>query len=116
VKREYEMTQADMDKILEACRPTVCIQVGGLGPSSPQDNANAAWRALGERMGFDGMTVEPSARGPLFFLATPKETKEQKLAAQRKLLSARANELESALARVRDDLYALELETPNDQA
>jgi len=39
--------------------------------SSPQENANAAWRELGKRMGFDYLTVEPNGRGNRFFSAIP---------------------------------------------
>jgi len=50
-RRNYEMSQEDLDKILNACK------VGGMVPRSPQENANAAWAELGEKMGFDPMTV-----------------------------------------------------------
>jgi hypothetical protein len=69
VTKKFEMTEADKQKILEACRPTPYIIVGGCAPSSPQENANAAWCELGRRMGFDGMTVRPSSEGDRFFTA-----------------------------------------------
>ena len=68
---DYEMTQADLDAILSACKPTPVmflsggIRIGG----SPQENANTAWAALGAKMGFDYMTVEPTGRGDRFFSA-----------------------------------------------
>ena len=65
------MTQKDLDKILNACQPVVCIMVGGVAPRSPQENANAAWKELGQRMGFDHMTVKPSNKGDRFFVAKP---------------------------------------------
>lgn len=71
----YEMTQADLDKILDACKPTPVMYLSGGKPmyNSPQENANAAWVELGDRMGFDGMTVQPAGRGGMrFFTAEPK--------------------------------------------
>jgi hypothetical protein len=71
-RREFEMTDADLKGLLEACRsvPLIALQCGM--PSSPQENANRAWCALGDRMGFDGMTVEPSSKGQRFFTAVVK--------------------------------------------
>ncbi len=68
----YEMTQAQLDKILEACRsvPLIALQCGM--PRSPQERANDAWEELGNEMGFDHMTVAPTGRGDRFFTATPK--------------------------------------------
>lgn len=68
---EYEMTQSDFDKIMEACKPTRYMVAGGMEPRSPQQNANDAWEELGSRMGFDHMTVQPSSKGDRFFTATP---------------------------------------------
>ena len=39
--------------------------------ASPQKNANRAWCALGNELGFDGMSVQPSDRGKRFFTAVP---------------------------------------------
>lgn len=70
--QEFEMTQEDYDKILEASQPVTYIVVGGIPPRSPQENANDAWAALGAKMGFQHMTVKPSSKGKLFFIAEPK--------------------------------------------
>ena len=80
-RTEYEMTQADLDTILDACRPTPAMFLSGGVPlgGSPQDNANAAWSALGAKMGFDAMTVRPiQGKGNRFFSAVPSETEEQR--------------------------------------
>ena len=38
----------------------------------PQATANAAWIALGQKMGFDGMTVQAAyGAGPRVFTAVP---------------------------------------------
>lgn len=77
-RTNYEMTQADLEKILDACKPTVCIKIGTYEGSTPQENANRAWAELGSRMGFDSMTVEQAPGGMRFFTAIPSETPEAK--------------------------------------
>jgi len=75
----YEMTEEDLKKILESCKPVACMMIGGYTPASPQENANMAWTALGKKMGFDGDTVNPiPGKGNRFFTAVPSETAEQK--------------------------------------
>jgi len=71
MRKEYEMTQAQLDKILEACKPVPAMFLSGgqLMGSSPQENANRAWQALGEEMGFDHMSVRPNGKGDRFFSA-----------------------------------------------
>lgn len=32
---DYEMTQSDLEKILEACKPVRYMVIGGIAPSSP---------------------------------------------------------------------------------
>ena len=71
-RKEYEMTQGDLDKILEACKPVPYIVIGGVVPRSQQENANAAWAELGSRMGFDHMTVRGvDGKGNRVFSAVP---------------------------------------------
>lgn len=73
---EYEMTTEQYDKLIEACKPVPYIIIGGQEPPSPQENANAAWAALGEELGFDYKTVAPSpGKGIRHFTAVPKEDK-----------------------------------------
>jgi hypothetical protein len=74
----YEMTEADLAKLFDACKPTVFIKIGNYTGSLPQENANRAWAELGARMGFDFMTVEPTGRGDRFFTAVPLETEQQR--------------------------------------
>lgn len=74
---EYEMSEEDLKKILDACKPVPVIMVGGYMPSSPQENANRAWQALGEKMGFDYMTARPG-RTERHFTAVPSETAPQR--------------------------------------
>ncbi len=73
------MTEADLEKIMEACKPVPYMVIGGMPPPSRQENANRAWAELGSRMGFDSDTVQPiSGKHPRFFTAVPNETEEQK--------------------------------------
>lgn len=70
--REYEMTQAQLDKLLQACAPQPYMVIGGVGPLSPQERANNAWEALGREMGFDHFSVKPVVgKGYHFFMARP---------------------------------------------
>ena len=70
MRREFEMTEAQLQKILDACRPVPYIVAGGMPPQSPQARANAAWDALGEEMGFVGASVLPvHGKGERFFTA-----------------------------------------------
>ena len=69
MRKEFEMTQEQYDKILEACRPVPYMVFGGMEPRSPQQNANDAWKALGEEMGFEFMTVKAIPGKPKFFTA-----------------------------------------------
>jgi len=73
-RKEYEMEEADLNKILDASKPVQYIIFGGKPPRSPQENANNAWAELGHRMGFDHMTVQPTSKGDRFFTAIPNTT------------------------------------------
>lgn len=69
-RKEFEMTSEDMDALMDASKPVMAIALQ-CGPArSQQENANSAWKRLGEKMGFDHMTVMPAkGRGELFFTA-----------------------------------------------
>ena len=110
------MSQADLDTILAACKPIPMIMLQCGLPRSPQERANDAWQALGERMGFDFMTVQPIEGEPMtHFTAVPSETKLQretrenaeKLAAK----EAEINTLKADIARIQDRLAELKDET-----
>ena len=71
----YEMTEAELEELLDACKPVPYMVIGGCVPSSPQENANRAWQKLGDKYGFDYMTVRPiQGKGTRFFSAVPSET------------------------------------------
>ena len=65
----FEMTEDDLAALMEASKPVPYMVFGGQEPRSPQENANAAWKKLGDKMGFDHMTVEPTGQGNRFFSA-----------------------------------------------
>jgi len=72
MRKEFELSQAEFDKLLDACQPVAAIALQCGTPMSVQENANQAWKALGDRMGFDGMTVRSNGKGPRFFTAEEK--------------------------------------------
>lgn len=75
MKQNYEMTEAQLKVILDACKPTPVMFLSGGQPmfTSAQENANHAWQLLGNELGFDYMTVEPTGEGDRFFKAEPME-------------------------------------------
>ena len=74
MRKNFEMTQAQLDTLLDSMKsvPMIMLQCGT--PRSQQENANAAWKRLGREMGFDGMTVKPDGRGDRFFTADEMDT------------------------------------------
>lgn len=98
---EYEMTEDDLNAILDACKPVPCIMIGGCVPSSPQENANRAWANLGKKMGFDSMSVRPSDKGQRFFTAVPSETYSQRMEREKRESDARR---QSEISRLTDEI------------
>jgi hypothetical protein len=87
------MTEADLEKILGACHPTIVMKIGSYEGSSPQENANRAWAELGQRMGFDHMTAQPRpGLGNRFFTAVPNETETQRAEREAKEKEAKRQE------------------------
>lgn len=73
MRKQYEMTDAQYTKIMEASSPVTYMVVGGIEPMSPQENANRAWKELGDELGFEYMSAQPSEKGRKFFTAVPKD-------------------------------------------
>lgn len=71
-RKRFEMTDAQLKKVLDACKPVAYLVIGGIPPRSPQENANDAWAALGLELGFDFTTVQPTGEGDRFFTAEEK--------------------------------------------
>ena len=59
--KNFEMTQEQLDVLMNASKsvPMIALQCGT--PRSAQERANDAWKALGDEMGFDHMTVKPAS-------------------------------------------------------
>ena len=70
-RRDFEMTQTDLDTLLSAMKPVPYMIAGGMEPRSQQENANDAWARLGAKMGFDHMTALANGRGDRCFSAVP---------------------------------------------
>ena len=69
-RKEFEMSQKQLDELLKACRPVPLIMLQCGEPPSTQDNANRAWKRLGVELGFKPMTVLPvRGKGDRFFTA-----------------------------------------------
>lgn len=73
MRKRYEISQAQLDKLLDACKPVPMIMLQCGMPSSPQENANRAWEALGNELGFDHMSVQPTGEGNRVFTAESKD-------------------------------------------
>lgn len=72
MRQEFEMTQEQFDKLMDACKPVPVMYLSGGQPmfTSPQDRANDAWERLGNELGFDHMTVRPvEGKSNKFFTA-----------------------------------------------
>ena len=71
---EYEITQAELDSVLEASKPTPVMYLSGGQRmfDSPQANANRAWQKIAKRLNVELMTIRPSPRGELWITAEPK--------------------------------------------
>ena len=78
-RTSYEMTESDLQLLIEAGKPVPCMMIGGTTPPSQQGNANRAWASLGKRMGFDYDTARPIyGKGDRFFSAVPSENEIQR--------------------------------------
>lgn len=95
----FEMSQSQLDRLLDAMKSVPFLVIGGMAPRSQQENANAAWQALGDEMGFvwDSVMPEPS-KGERSFLAIPKAK------AKAKAVAAAADPVLRAM--VEDDIVA----------
>lgn len=61
MRKEYCLTPEQKEKLLSAMKPVPLMYLSGGEPMgrSQQENANDAWKALGEELGFQHMTVQP---------------------------------------------------------
>jgi hypothetical protein len=59
MRKRYTLTHAQYERLLDCSRPVPYLVIGGHPPRGPQERANDAWCALGDELGFDGMSVRP---------------------------------------------------------
>lgn len=73
MKEEFCMTQNEMDMILAINKDHVDLPVMKLfaGATSKQEKINIYWDSLATKYGFVNLTVEPSSKSNLHFLAEP---------------------------------------------
>ena len=72
MQNQFEMSDEQLDRLMDASKPTRAMYLSGGVPigGTPQENANHAWQALGKEMGFVWDTVRPiSGKGDKFFTA-----------------------------------------------
>ncbi len=69
--KDFEMTQEQLNELMDACKPVMQIALHCGRPLSPQENANNAWKRLGKKLGFKYKTVRRSSKGERFFTADP---------------------------------------------
>ena len=117
-RTNYEMTPADLEKILDACEPVPMIMLQCGGTRSRQERANDAWAELGSRMGFDHMTVQPTENGDRFFTAVPSETEQHRnerlLREKEEAQRAKVERIEGEIKTLQDRLTTiLGASTPN---
>ena len=61
MRKEFELSQEDLDSILEASKPVPAMFLSGGRPmfGTPQENANDVWQSLGKKYGFVWDTCRP---------------------------------------------------------
>lgn len=69
--QEFEMTQKQLDVLIDAMNPVPMIAINVCTGLSGQARANNAWACLGRDMKFDYMTVKANNKGSRFFFAKP---------------------------------------------
>lgn len=74
MKQEFKMSEQELNDIKEiASNREPVMKIGNCWTGmSRQEKANNYWSAMGDKYGFKFMTVEPSSKGELYFLAEPK--------------------------------------------
>lgn len=104
-RTNYEMTQDDLDSLLDSMKSEPVIMLNIIGGRSKQDRANDAWKRLGEKMGFDHMTVQPTGKGDRFFSAIPSETEQHR---QDRLSREKEESLRKSIKQTEDDIKFLQ--------
>ena len=72
MRQEFELTEDQLNELLDACKPTPVMYLSGGTPmfNGPQENANYAWKKLAKELRFKWDSVRPiSSKGNRFFTA-----------------------------------------------
>jgi len=80
MRKEYELSQEDLDSILDASKPVPAMYLSGgqLIGNTPQENANRAWKEMGKKYGFVWDTAQPVAgKGQRFITAVAIEPEKE---------------------------------------
>jgi hypothetical protein len=72
VRRDYRLSDADYDRLIEASKPVMYLVANGSEPTSPRDAALRIWREIADREGFDVDSVKQGSDGNGHFTAIPK--------------------------------------------
>jgi hypothetical protein len=74
MRQEFKMEQKEMDDIIAINKAKMPVMlIGGITTGMDlQERINRYWEGLGDKYGFKPLTVEPSSKGNLYFLAEPK--------------------------------------------
>lgn len=74
MRKEFELSEEQLDRLLNSSTPTLYMISRGLAPSSPREKSNEVWKNLGKEMGFTWDSVKPILGKSLrFFTAEIKE-------------------------------------------
>ena len=110
MKQEFQMTEEEVQAIYDISRRKVpVILVGGVSfGQDAQKNANALWKSMADKYGFIWDSVEPSSRGDKFFLATPTDSKEVRIAKQLQAFKDRVVETKNNYEKAKKELREFE--------
>lgn len=74
--KEYKLSDRELKELLEAIKPMPVMFASGGRPlfRGQQERANAAWRKLGEKMGFDFLTVQPVSGKSMHYFTAEEST------------------------------------------
>lgn len=74
MRQEFEMLRQEMDDIVAINKDHLPVMKFGDNWTGLDlaEKVNKYWQKLGDKYGFKYLTVEPSAKGELFFIAEPK--------------------------------------------
>lgn len=110
MKQEFEMQQAEMDDIIAINKSQMpVLLIGNVTTGMDlRERINSYWEGLGHKYGFEPMSAEPSAKGNLFFLATPCESAMAKIVRMRKELQENVSKANTAYTFAQEELRVFE--------